>query len=116
MRAWPFVVFALGCAPHVGFRGVSRPPHAGELTVYERPPSRSHRVVGWLLTDGADPLWMHLQAVREEATRRGCDAVVWNPNHRLVDGVVSDDATGVYFGAQQVIGARAACIAWMPSL
>jgi hypothetical protein len=91
--------------------------------VYESPPARPHRIAGWIRSD-SDPLVSvsiddHLQALRKSAAEHGCEAVVWNPSHRLVDGLVTVDATGVWLsgyvrGGPFVIGARAACLLFSP--
>ena len=95
-----------------------------ELRVYESSPPAAYRVVGWLQTQ-VDPMWYyypleeHLRVVRAEGRMRGCDALIWNPNHLLMPGVVSNDETGfwreevqgLHRSGPQVSGVRAACIA-----
>jgi hypothetical protein len=109
------------CALQVVYHGENRAPVATtQVTAYEHAPARAHRIVGWLRAE-SEPLPRDLSDVldslRESAASHGCDALLWDPSHTLVQGLVSDDAaTGIYEeqrgGRRYITGARAACLAW----
>ena len=114
LRLLPILFGVASCAPSVEFQGVARSPLplASAIAAYEAAPAKPHIITGWIITDGMFAMDEHLHLMRVEAARRGCDAIQWNPNHRLVDGVISDDQTGVWLYGAHPIGARAACLAW----
>jgi hypothetical protein len=87
-----------GCA-HTEFNGQAALPKGGPAQIVDKAPARAHRAIGRIKVEKVigETLETMLARLGDEGGKRGCDVVVCDVNHALVDGVSTDDTTGVRY-------------------
>src|ERR1700753_160176 len=101
----PFALIS-GCAT-VDYQGQTAAPKASPAPIVDAQPAQAHHSLGRITVQKVvgETLETMLARLGKEGAKRGCDVVVCNVNNTIVEGVQSNDSTGVsYFS--QADGAR----------